>query len=43
MMSLVFSLLPNFKLTSPLLRFGHSILWVRFILFEDAMVVIVGH
>ena len=43
MMSLVFSLLPSFKLTSPLLEYDHSTLWVRFILFMDAMVVIVGH
>ena len=42
-MSLVFSLLPNFKLISLLLEYDHSTLWANFILFEDAMVVIVGH
>ena len=42
-MSLVFSLLPNFKLTDPLFEYGHSALWVSFSLFKDAIIVIVGH
>ena len=43
MMSLVFSLLPNFKLIDPLFEYGHSALLASFILFKDAIIVIVGH
>ena len=42
-MSLVFSLLPNFKLIDPLFECGHSALWASIILFKDAIIVIVGH
>ena len=42
-MSLVFSLLPNFKLTDPLFEYGHFAPWVSFSLFKDAIIVIVGH